>query len=170
MFSCFRFGSLKYQKGTFCKTPSHFPNERSFTFDAIEVAIKSASGQARPSAQRFPDWLKCTAPRELSCRLERERHTLQTYDRLVGFADGLAPRSPRRAVPAQVCSNAGHSTSTASRTWRVLFQNMPMCGTDPSHENSHKVDEFCFQCLYGCFKPKLKLQPSLDRFSIPVEA
>jgi hypothetical protein len=70
MFSCFRFDSLKYQKGTFCKTPSHFPNERSLTFDALEVAIKSGSGQARPPAQRFPDSLKWAAPRESSYHLE----------------------------------------------------------------------------------------------------
>jgi hypothetical protein len=73
MFSRFRFKSLKYQKGTFCKTPSHFPNESFFTFDAVEVTIKSGSGKAHPSTQRFPDSLRRAAIREFSCRLETKR-------------------------------------------------------------------------------------------------
>ena len=53
----------------------------------------------------------------------------------MGFTDALAPRSPRRVMPARVCSDADPSASTPSSTGWALPQNMLICRTDPSHSH-----------------------------------
>ena len=71
----------------------------------------------------------CTGRFFLSLKNKNGR-MLQTCDRLVGFADGEAPRSPWRVMPAQVCSDADPSASYLAATvsdWPFFKRVSPDC-------------------------------------------
>lgn len=114
----------------FVKHRAVFPNERSFTFEAVEVAIKSGSEQARPSAQFFPDSLKWAAQRECSCRLETERTHAANIRASCGFRGWLGT-----TVSLAGCARTGlfqcrSFGANSIQNTAGLASNMSMWGAD----------------------------------------